>query len=100
MHNGYLVASIVLLLAAVGCIGDTVYRVIVGKYGMGSGEFWGSVACHAVMAVIGAALMVKAAPRREVAEEHGEEEEKEKEKEKTEQEQEHEQEQGEEEAES
>ena len=69
MHKGYLAGAIVLLVLSIGCIVGTVVEVIVGKYGMGSLQFWGGVVFHAATAVIAMALLVRAHPKPETPQE-------------------------------
>jgi len=70
MHKGYLIGSVILFVVSIGCVATVVVKTAQGEYGMGSLNCWGSIACHAVTAVVAAFLLDKA---------HGEKEQTEKE---------------------
>jgi len=67
MKKAYLIVSMILLVIAVLCIGATVREVIRGDYGMWTGDFWGAVAFHFVIAAVGCLLLVKAQPKKQQA---------------------------------
>lgn len=56
-------AAILLLLGAV-CIVATVVEVCLGNYSMGSIQFWGGIAFHAITGILGIYLLTLAIPYR------------------------------------
>jgi hypothetical protein len=71
-RKGYLIASILLCLLALGCIGTTTVEIIRQQYVMSSWNFWGAVIFHAVVMmlagfVFGKARSVTSHPQKEDA---------------------------------
>ena len=60
MRVGCFSGAVILLVLSLGCIVVAVVDVVLGKYGMGSVNFWGAVGFHLTTAIIAAFLLDQA----------------------------------------
>ena len=58
--KGYMIASILLCILSLGCIGTTVAEIIRQQYAMSSWNFWGAVIFHAVVMMFAGFVFGKA----------------------------------------